>query len=40
VISSPPLNENLTTKNGFTQKAPEGKNRETQTPEADEGKPP
>jgi tetratricopeptide (TPR) repeat protein len=26
--------------NGFTQKAPEGQNRQTQTPEADEGKPP
>jgi len=39
VISSPPLNEKQRP-NGFTQKAPEGKNRETQTPEADEGKPP
>jgi hypothetical protein len=40
VIPSPPLTSHTTSLNGFTQKAPEGENRQTQTQEADEGEPP
>ena len=39
VISSPPLNKKTFT-HGFTKKETESQNREAQTPEADEGKPP